>query len=47
MTIRHKVSAIQRYKNHNFCMRHKAKIEGRFVELQFKRSELEQIVKKS
>jgi len=47
MTIRHKVSAIQSNKNHNFRKRPNAKIEARFVELQFKRSELEQIVKKS
>ena len=47
MTIRHKASAIQSNKNHDYRKRHKAEIQRGFVEFQFKSSELEQIVKSS
>ena len=46
MTISNKASAIQSNKNDDCRMRHQEEMQRRFVDLQFKRSELEKQLKR-
>ena len=44
--MRNKVSAIQRNQNDDYRRRYQAEMQRRFVDLQFKRSELEEKLKR-
>ena len=46
MTMRNKVSATQSNQNDDYRKRHQAEMQRRFVDLQFKRSELEKQLKR-